>query len=127
MVNGKKTVVTLLLLLLLPVGLFADTGGEAFAFLKAGAGSRATGMGGAFTSVSDDCSGSFYNPAGLVRVNGLQLIAETYFLSFGRSLNFVSTCKPFTIGNNVYSVGFSWINYSGGNQAYYTHHRELYL
>lgn len=31
-------------------------------------GDRATGMGGAYTAVSDDASGLFYNPAGIVYV-----------------------------------------------------------
>ena len=37
-------------------------------FLKIGIGARALGMGGAFVSVSDDASGAYWNPAGLVQL-----------------------------------------------------------
>ncbi len=88
--------------------------GEPMAFLKLGAGARATGMGTAFTALSDDASGVFYNPAGIVRVTSLQLVAETYLLSFTRNMNFISTCKPFIVAGKVYSVGLSWVNFSAG-------------
>jgi len=39
-------------------------------------GDRATGMGGAYTAVSDDASGLFYNPAGIVYANGKNLSAS---------------------------------------------------
>ena len=93
--------------------LFAS-GGEAFAFLKNGVGVRAAGMGGAYSSLADDCSASFYNPAGLGRLHALSLAADTYIMSFGRSMNFVAVAKPFEIGNKVIATGFSWINYSTG-------------
>jgi hypothetical protein len=37
-------------------------------FLKIGVGARALGMGGAFVSLSDDASATFWNPAGLVQL-----------------------------------------------------------
>jgi len=88
--------------------------GEPMAFLNMGAGARATGMGGAFVSVADDTSAVLYNPAGIVGVHGMQLAAETYILSLGRSVNYMSICKPFDIGDNVYSTAISWLNYSAG-------------
>ena len=42
----------------------AAGGSTGLAFLKIGAGARATAMGEAFTAVSDDASGLFWNPAG---------------------------------------------------------------
>jgi long-chain fatty acid transport protein len=39
-------------------------------------GDRATGMGGAYTAVSDDATGLFYNPAGIVYANGKNLSAS---------------------------------------------------
>jgi opacity protein-like surface antigen len=92
-------------------------GGESFAFLKLGMGTRATGMGGAFTSIADDASAAFYNPAGTVKLSGIELMAETYMLSFGRSLNYVATADPFFIGKTLYALGFSWINYSSGSDV----------
>lgn len=40
-------------------------------FLSTGGGARALAMGGAFTGVADDATGGFWNPAGLVRTDGL--------------------------------------------------------
>ena len=89
-------------------------GGEPFAFLKLGMGTRATGMGCAFTSIADDASAAYYNPAGTVNLKGLELMGETYFLSFGRSVNYVATAKPFILNGGTYAVGASWINNSSG-------------
>ena len=45
---------------------YADFGGAAF--LKKGVGARALGMGGAFTSISNDVSAAYWNPAGLAQI-----------------------------------------------------------
>jgi hypothetical protein len=39
-------------------------------FLKIGVGARASAMGDAFTSLADDASAAYWNPAGLARLNG---------------------------------------------------------
>jgi hypothetical protein len=88
--------------------------GEPMAFLKLGVGARATGMGGAYTAVSDDAAGVFYNPAGLAPLKSLHLMAETYLLTFGRNVNYISACKSFDLGGHYYSAGLSWYNYSAG-------------
>lgn len=49
---------------------FEKVGTYAAQFLKIGVSARATGMGGAFTALADDASASFWNPAGLVAVDG---------------------------------------------------------
>ena len=46
-----------------------------FSTLEIGPGARAQAMGSAFSSVSDDPSASFWNPAGLSRLNGFQFTA----------------------------------------------------
>jgi opacity protein-like surface antigen len=46
------------------------TGTSAAAFLKIGLGSRALGMGGAFTATADDNSAMYWNPSGLARIYG---------------------------------------------------------
>ncbi len=45
------------------------TGSTAAKFLSIGAGSRAIGMGGAFTSIANDASAMYWNPAGIARLN----------------------------------------------------------
>lgn len=99
---------------MLPAAALA-TGGEPLAFMKSGVGVRATGMGTAFTALADDTSACIYNPAGLLDLTDLQLMAETYVMSFGRSVNFIALGKPFKIGSNTYSAGIAWLNYSGGS------------
>ncbi len=47
---------------------FAESAGQAGAYLKMGVGARALGMGSAFTTVADDSTASFWNPAGLARL-----------------------------------------------------------
>ena len=51
----------------------AMAGTDPSAFLYSGVGARALGMGGAFTSVADDTSAIYWNPAGLGKVNQLTL------------------------------------------------------
>ncbi|MFH1416132.1 MAG: hypothetical protein ABIH89_08645 [Elusimicrobiota bacterium] len=48
----------------------ADTGTAAF--LDIGVGARAMGLGGAFTAVSDDATASYWNPAGLGKIESFQ-------------------------------------------------------
>lgn len=42
-------------------------------FLSTGGGARALGMGGAFTGLADDVTGGFWNPAGLVKTDRIQI------------------------------------------------------
>jgi|DewCreStandDraft_4_1066084.scaffolds.fasta_scaffold07595_9 hypothetical protein len=109
-----KKIIFIILLSLIVAGVYGDYGGEPLAFLKLKAGARATAMGGAWTSISDNLSGVLYNPAGIINLDGFELYAETYLLSFGRSVNYISTGKPVSIGDNHYSLALSWFNYSSG-------------
>jgi hypothetical protein len=65
----KRLWLTTAALLLAPLGSFAmgsgDRGTSAAAFLKLGAGARASAMGGAFAGLADDAAAAYYNPAGL--------------------------------------------------------------
>lgn len=47
----------------------AFAGTDAAAFLKKNVGTKAIGMGGAFTSVADDTSAIYWNPAGLAKIS----------------------------------------------------------
>lgn len=110
----KKTALIAIIVFMLSTAGIHAAGGEELAFLKLGVGTRATGMGCAYTSIADDASASYYNPAGIVNLNGFELMGETYLLSFGRSLNYIATAKPFIVNGVMYAVGLSWINYSAG-------------
>ncbi len=50
-----------------------QAGTNAAAFLNIGVGARALGMGGAFTSLSDDATAPYWNPAGLATLNKITL------------------------------------------------------
>jgi long-subunit fatty acid transport protein len=51
-------------------------------FLKLGAGARAAGMGDAFTSISDDVTAAYWNPAGLAQIKKteLSMMHNTYLV-----------------------------------------------
>src|ERR1035437_6997831 len=103
----KKTIFTAFIALMIPAAVLIAAGGDSFAFLKLGVGTRATGMGCAFTSIADDASAAYYNPAGTGKLQGLELMAETYILSFGRSVNYIATAKPFVLNGATYAACFN--------------------
>jgi long-subunit fatty acid transport protein len=84
----KKIFITLIILLVFTVPLFAvfaKTGTASLQFLKLGVDARAIGMGEAFTAVSDDVSSVYWNPAGLAMHHDRQIffshtnwVADTY-------------------------------------------------
>ena len=69
----KKLIIIFLLCCMVPVTVHAGVskvGTTAASFLKIGVGARAIGMGGAFVSMATDASALYWNPAGIVFVNG---------------------------------------------------------
>jgi hypothetical protein len=56
-------------------------GTSVFQFLRIGVGARAMGMGGAFTAVSDDANGIYWNPAGIAMVP-IREVATSYLSYF---------------------------------------------
>ena len=56
---------------------------DQFHYVNALIGDRASGMGGAYTAISDDATGLYYNPAGVVYASGrdLSVSANVYFHS----------------------------------------------
>jgi hypothetical protein len=68
----------LALLVLLSLSAPALAAPPGFAFLEVPAGARASAMGGAFMAVADGVDATYWNPAGLEGVQGLQLSASHY-------------------------------------------------
>ena len=70
----KKSIFIILFFILVFQSVYGQTfrkyAGE---FLTLGAGSRALGMAGAFTAVANDVTAGYWNPAGLVDADGLQI------------------------------------------------------
>lgn len=67
---------------------FAESAGQAGAYLKMGVGARALGMGSAFTALADDSTASFWNPAGLARLEKAEASFMHADLTMDREYNF---------------------------------------
>ncbi|MFH2203653.1 MAG: PorV/PorQ family protein [Elusimicrobiota bacterium] len=87
-------------------------------FLKLGAGSRAGGMGEAFSAVADDIHAVYYNPAGLTRITGSQLAAShtelfqdiNYeFAAFAYALGRAEDHSKHVLAASIYSLQVSGI------------------
>ena len=70
----RGVVLCVLVALLCLAALPASAAKFAGAFMENGGGARALGMGGAFTSVADDPSATFWNPAGLAQIRSRELM-----------------------------------------------------
>ena len=72
-----------------------NAGTSAAQFLKLGAGSRAAGMGEAYSAVADDIFAVYYNPAALTRLTGSQAAASHAEHFQGISYEFAGFAYPF--------------------------------
>ena len=105
----KKLNKYIILLFLITSAFGVDKAGTTAAkFLSIGVGSKATGMGGAFTSIADDATAMYWNPAGLsfnktkeVYFNHANWIADISFDYFGFTIPMNSKT---TLGFNITSV-----------------------
>ncbi len=91
----------------------AQSGGEPGAFLRLGMGSRALGMGGAYTGVADDGSAPYWNPAGLgvdTRRRGITIMSRR--MPLDRSQVALSYTQKLDPGGGI---GFAWIRYGVDN------------
>jgi len=92
--------VALILILSFPTA--AAGGRYAGDFLDIEIGGRALGMGGAYVSLSDDCSGPFFNPAGLGRLTDRELSLMHSWLYMGMaSHDFFGFVIPLGEGTGV--------------------------
>ncbi len=75
---------------------FADSAGQAGAYLKMGVGARAIGMGSAFTAVANDSTAAFWNPAGLAQLKKPEASFMHAKLTMDREYNFFNYVHPLT-------------------------------
>lgn len=72
-----------------------------------GVGARALGMGGAFTSLSDDYSATYWNPAGLYQIKRMELSAGLNYQNLENNTTFFSNLTPFENSTtNLNNLGF---------------------
>jgi hypothetical protein len=91
----------------------SNTGTTVAGFLEIGAGARAQAMGGAFTSVADDATAMYWNPAGISRLGRLEA-------TFNYTNWFVETQYAYAgivapVGNR-FAVGFNVTHFDFGEQ-----------
>jgi len=93
----KHIYITALSVLFINSVLFAveGDGGYAGAFLRMGVGARAIGMGNAFTSLADDVTAIYWNPAAISLVNKIQVGIMYGSLSYNQHFGFSGTIIPF--------------------------------
>ena len=75
------------------------------AFLEIGAGARSLGMGGAFVSVANDASSMYWNPAGIVNVNTVNL--ENYYAPWLVETDYYYSTAIIPMGN-IGNIGVSY-------------------
>jgi hypothetical protein len=109
----RFTVVSLVLALLaIPVVAESGDGGYAGAFMQVPVGARPTAMGGAYLAISNDGSGTLYNPAGLVTL-ARPLFGTSYrAMTLDRTLGYATMMFP-TLRNSA--VGISWLYGGSGD------------
>jgi hypothetical protein len=76
---------------------FAPVGTAVAQFLEIGVGARGTGMGEAYTSLTNDAGSAFWNPAGLVGVNKRNLF--TSYTVWPADISLGSFAVAFNVGN----------------------------
>jgi hypothetical protein len=109
----------LLAMLLAPAAARAEPGLTAATFLQHPLGSRAAGMGGAFTAVTGSIDSAQYNPAGLATISS-PTVTSTYLSGFGGSrfglLQYAHPTKvgTFSAGALYYTAGRIDLVFSDG-------------
>ncbi len=81
-------------------------------FLEIGMGARAVGMGSSFVAVADDPSAMFWNPAGILKLEGTQIMFEHNYWFAGISLNYFAATKNL---GEYGAIGFSVTNSDVGD------------
>ncbi len=108
----SSIIVGILLFFPLIVSAQDGKGGQAGAFLRAGVGARAMGMGNAFTATANDVSAIYWNPAGLGGLQSIEFVGAYSILSLQRGYNFLAACFP---THSLGTFGISWINFGVGS------------
>ncbi len=86
-----------------------EPGTSGFQFLRLGNGARASGMGEAYTAVSDEATSIYWNPAGLASVDGVELnVTHSEWLM---DIRFEQVSIASEIGYGTVGLGFTGVYY----------------
>ena len=103
----RKTLIALLSLWLggtsMAFSQTANSGRDAFDFIKISPVTRAVGVGGAYTALGDDIGSIFYNPAGLASMLTSEL--DFTYLSLYQSMNYEFVGFGYPLGESMPGVG----------------------
>jgi len=107
---GMAVIVVLLLFCSVSFALNSKVGTTAYSFLKIDASARSTAMGGAFVGLSDDPSALYFNPAGLIQIEG-----KSFFATYNNFLSdiqagFLGYVHPYS-ENTRLGISVHYFNY----------------
>ena len=88
----------------------SNNGQTAADFLNIGVGARAAAMGGAYTSVSDDATSVYWNPAGLMQLNSSQVVFSHFSWYQDISYEYIAVAYP-TMNRWSFGLAASYLNY----------------
>ncbi len=108
----KKFGYVMIILLYMPVSLFADVDFESLngSDLGMGIGARAIGLGGAFVSIADDASAIFWNPAGLTDISENQLLLSADLPYHFSAFSLILTPSFWGLEKIKFTLGLSLVN-----------------
>lgn len=89
----------------------SNVGTNAAAFLEIGVGARAMAMGGAYTALSNDPTAMYYNPAGIVWMNNIQLELMHNEWLVGTNFEYLATSMPLPMFNAAIGVSFTMLDF----------------
>lgn len=112
----KKLIFLLLVMLVIPVSVFARIGGCTATFLTIGGGTRALALGGAYSAFAEGVEAIYWNPAGIAKNHriGANFVYTNLFPGSGISVNNLAVIVP--VGDGV--IGVSAITLLSGDIEY---------
>ena len=108
--NTKHFLIFMLIIMTLAQnGIAVEQGsaGWAGAFLRTGVGSRALGMGGAFSAMPGDSTSIYWNPAAMTYIDRPEVSFMHGNLSLDRTYHYISLASP--VNDGKYFLGFGYL------------------
>ncbi|MFO7890263.1 MAG: UPF0164 family protein [bacterium] len=112
----KRTLTGIFIIISLQFVFSQEDSGQPGTFLRYGIGGRALGMGRSFISLANDASGVFWNPAGIIAADRIELTSMYTNLYYDSRFSHVGFVIPrmmknsnnFFLGSSS-SIGFGWV------------------